>query len=102
MKEIYPVLYKNVEGGRLCTSEEFGLKDFLIENKDGEDTYNKLVDLFAGQLVVDVRETWILRAPYEEKMTPFETADTEGLFIIHSEDLRNGYVKKIRKENNRT
>lgn len=98
MKERYPVAYEEVDGGWLCTSEEFGVIDFLIDSKDEDYVYKKIVEILADQLIVDVSERWILRAPYEEKDTSFDLTDTKGIFIIRCEDLRDAYKTKLKVE----
>lgn len=82
MKEGYLVAYTETEEGLLCTSEEFGLEEFLIENKDKHLVYDILVDFLGNKMIFDKKSTYLLRAPYEEKDTDFELEDNQGVFVI--------------------
>lgn len=93
MREVYGVAAMKRNNGFVCTSEEFAIKDLLIEGDDHH-VHKELENLIKNRMVFDLKASYLLRAPYEEKITSVEDAETIFFIRIDPRELDVEAVEK--------
>lgn len=74
------------DGGYLCTVDEFGIDNMPLYGDD-DSVYEQLEELVKGNMVFDLMETHLLRAPFEELRTDIENAETVFCIAMNPEEI---------------